>query len=345
MADDSEDTGGPRAPNASNMSTASSALTELPESQAHSQQPSSMQIANGVEAHDFAASSGMDLDADTTAAPAASNNLNIPDSKSEDGTTASTDGYTVVSTMEDDSTIDSTEGDMSVQENYSGADTYKSRVQARHDALRSSMPSYTSAQKYKFSSVYNIPQNTVQTHAIASTPCSSHLFTGGSDGYVRRYAWYASLRNHPSERHPVLRGYWENLSITAIQARGLLWNLSMQEDPSRIRFGPAGIAGGTTVPVHSLAVQRDEMYCLAGSAEGVINLYSVRLDEGQCRACLGITGKGHKRNAPISALALSESDATLLSGSWDKQILVRCFNAYSSTHRKLTSLYCTSNGI
>lgn len=125
----------------------------------------------------------------------------------------------------------------------------------------------------------------------------------------------------------MLRGYWENLSITAIQARGLLWNSTMQEDPSRIRFGPAGIAGGTTIPVHSLAVQRDEMYCLAGSAEGVINLYSVRLDEGQCRACLGITGKAHKRNSPVSALALSEKDATLLSGAWDKQILQWDLNA------------------
>jgi transcriptional activator SPT8 len=285
------------------------------------------------------------LDADTTATPAAGNNLDIPDNKSEDGTTASPDAQTAGSTLEGDSTIESTDGDMSVQESCSGANIYKSRVQARHDAIRTSMPSYSSAQKYTFNSVYSIPQNSVQTHAIASPPCSSHLFTGGSDGYVRRYAWYASLRDYPSERHPVLRGYWENLSITAIQARGLLWNLSMQEDPSRIRFGPAGIAGGTTVPVHSLAVQRDEMYCLAGSAEGVINLYSVRLDEGQCRACLGITGKGHKRNSPISALALSERDATLLSGSWDKRILVGMPHCIFSMLRKLTIKYCTSNGI
>lgn len=340
MADDSEDTGGPRPPTASNMSTASSALTELPESQTQSQQPSDLRATNAVEVHDYAVSSGMDVDPDTTTI-AGGSNPDIPDNKSEAGTSASTRTRTVASTLDDLSTIDSTDGDNSMLRDQGGAstnpNTYKSRVQTRHDALRASIPSYTSAQKYTFNPVYNIPQNTVQTHAIAVPPCSSHLFSGGSDGYIRRYAWYASLRNHPSERHPVLRGYWENLSITAIQARGLLWNQSMQEDPSRIRFGPAGIAGGTTIPIHSLAVQRDEMYCLAGSAEGVINLYSVRLDEGQCRACLGITGKAHKRNSPISALALSEKDATLLSGGWDKQILVRrAFKQSSSRPLKLT---------
>lgn len=327
------------------MSTASSALTDLPESQAQSQ-PSL-----AVHAHDFASSS-MDVDANTSAAR--NGHLDVPDNKSEAGTTASTDAHTANSTLDDASTIDSTNDDSSMLEDALATSTasvnaYKSRVQARHDALRASMPRYTTAQRYTFNSVYNIPQNTLQTNAIALPPCSSHLFTGGSDGYIRRYAWYASLRNYPSERHPVLRGYWENLSITAIQARGLLWNAAMQEDPSRIRFGPAGIAGGATVAVHSLAVQRDEMYCLAGSAEGVINLYSVRLDEGQCRACLGITGKSHKRNSPVSALGLSEKDATLFSGAWDRQILVS-FILFGWTiveipkHKLKTSPACSAMG-
>lgn len=306
------------------MSAASSQLTDMKESQSQ-QDDQSKSTSNGAHSHDFA-QAGMDLDADNANTAAG----HVDDNKSEAGTTASGDAQTAASTLDESSTLDSIDEGIPMQEertNAGGApgrpNTYQARVQARQDQLRATMPSYGSAQRYSFNSVYSIPQNTVQTHTIALPPCSSHLFTGGSDGYIRRYAWYASLRNTPSERHPVLRGYWENLSITAIQARGLLWNMSMQEDPSRIRFGPAGISGGTTVPVHSLAVQRDEMYCLAGSAEGVINLYSVRLDEGQCRACLGITGKAHKRNTPVSALALSERDATLVSGGWDKQILVR----------------------
>lgn len=306
------------------MSAASSQLTDMQESQSQ-QDNKSKSTSNGVHSHDFA-QAGMDLDTDN----ANTADSHIDDAKSEAGTTASGDAQTAASTLDESSTLDSIDEGIPMQEDSTIAggapgtpNTYQARVQARQDQLRASMPSYESAQKYTFNSVYSIPQNTVQTHTIALPPCSSHLFTGGSDGYIRRYAWYASLRNTPSERYPVLRGYWENLSITAIQARGLLWNMSMQEDPSRIRFGPAGISGGTTVPAHSLAVQRDEMYCLAGSAEGVINLYSVRLDEGQCRACLGITGKAHKRNTPVSALALSERDATLISGGWDKQILVR----------------------
>lgn len=297
---------------------------------------------NGVGSQDFAYS-GMDVDGDNYAnvtAPQGHQNEHTSrianndaaasmDSKSDAGTTAS--DLDEVSTAES-----ATEGlamhDTSIETvpEAESPNSYKSRVEARHSILQAARPSYTSAQKYSFNPVYNIPQNTVQTNALSIPPCSSHLFTGGSDGYIRRYGWYASLRNLPSERYPVLQGYWENLSITAIQARGLLWNATMQEDPSRIRFGPAGVSGGTTVPVHSLVVQKDEMYCLAGSAEGVINLYSVRLDEGQCRACLGITGKGHKRNTPVSALALSEGDSTLLSGGWDSQILVRYSNLSSN---------------
>lgn len=326
MADNARDTPVPKDLISSSNTKMSPTSPQESDPQASSTQGSSIKpAANGVLSHDFA-QSGMEVDtADNT------NDIDgiAEDAKSEAGTTASGDAQTAASTMDGSSILDSTDESVPMQEDGnpdSGAagrpNSYKARVQARQDQMRASMPTYNSAQKYAFSSVYNIPQNTVQTNAIALPPCSSHLFTGGSDGYIRRYAWYASLRNHPSERHPVLRGYWENLSITAIQARGLLWNASMQDDPSRVRFGPAGISGGTTVPVHSLAVQRDEMYCLAGSAEGVINLYSVRLDEGQCRACLGIVGKGHKRNSPVSALGLSEKDGTLISGGWDKQILV-----------------------
>lgn len=309
------------------MSASSSQLTDLPD--ATPQQLSTVTDTNGLDSQDPAdADAGMDVDTVDNA-----NADGGIDTKSNAGSVASADAQTAASTMDDLSTVESTNEGLSMQEDSKDAskasapttNNYKARVQARHDLLRANVPVYDTPQKYTFNSIYSIPQNTVQTNAIALPPCSSHLYTGGTDGYIRRYAWYASLRNYPSERHPILRGYWENLSITAIQARGLLWNINMQTDPSRIRFGPAGISGGTTIPVHSLAVQRDEMYCLAGSAEGVINLYSVRLDEGQLRACLGITGKAHKRNSPVSALALSERDASLLSGGWDKQILVSIY--------------------
>jgi transcriptional activator SPT8 len=334
MADNLEDRDAIVAgPPTSNISNASSALTDLAAGSL-SGNPA-ISAGSSVLSRDFV-NTGMDVvDNEQSRDNKDRDSAAKVQNEAAEGST-DTDADAASSTIEDTSTVESHEEDgggainssMQMDNSDTGEQepphSYNARIRARRNILQDSIPSYNTSQKYHFSSIYNIPQQTVQTHTIALPPCSSHLFTGGSDGYIRRYAWYASLRNYSSEKHPVLKGYWENLSITAIQARALLWNQSMQDDPTRIRFGPAGISGGTTMPVHNLAVQRDELYCLAGSAEGVINLYSVRLDEGQCRACLGITGKAHKRNTPVSALALSEGDASLLSGGWDKQILVRC---------------------
>lgn len=194
--------------------------------------------------------------------------------------------------------------------------SYSNRVAARLALLKSAVPSHSNYRSYSFQPVLAIPQTTVNVHALALPPCASHLYTSGSDGFIRRYAWYPSLRM--SQPQPVLKSYWENPTVAALEAVS-------PSDVSKARFGPAGVSSlaGNTAPVHSLAVQREELYTLAGSAEGVINLFSTRIDEGQCRASLGLDKSGHTRGQPVSVLALNETNSTLLSGGWDNKLLVR----------------------
>lgn len=207
---------------------------------------------------------------------------------------------------------------------------YRERVAARLAKLHPHLdpPSNESSVRksivsYSFSPLYHIPQNLVSISTLAVPPCASHLFTSGSDGYVRKYDWYTSLRRktRSGERQPVLQGYWENPSISAIETLSL-------GDMTKAKFGPTGLMGVVGAPaataVHSLVLQREEMFCLAGSAEGVINLFGVRLDEGQCRFSLGLEGKGHVRGKAVSALALNDREDELVSGGWDSQVLVGC---------------------
>ena len=208
---------------------------------------------------------------------------------------------------------------------------YVSRVSARAAFLQPS-PSYrtlpessTSASSsysssYTFSPLFSIPQSGIQTNALALPPCSSHLLTGGSDGYIRRYSWYQSIRRKgASDCSAILKGYWENPSISSMEALAI-------GDVTKARFGPSSITGtvAAAVAVHSLIVQKEELFCLAGSAEGVVNLFGVRIDEGQVRASLGMNSKGHKKGKPISALTFTDDERSVLSGGWDAQVLVSC---------------------
>ena len=208
------------------------------------------------------------------------------------------------------------DGDTSLPPAMEDPNSYSARVARRLSLLKSSVSETSQLHtSYTFQPILGIPQSTVNTHAVALPPCASHLYTSGSDGFIRRYAWYPVLRMR--NRQPVLKSYWENPTIAALE-------VVPPSDVSKARFGPAGVStlAGNTAPVHSLAVQRDEMYCLAGSAEGVVNLFSTRIDEGQCRASLGLDKSGHIRGKPVSVLALNETDSTLLSGGWDSKLLV-----------------------
>lgn len=68
-------------------------------------------------------------------------------------------------------------------------------------------------------------------------------------------------------------------------------------------------------PVYSLAVQSQALWMLSGLESGCISLYSVRHDEGKRITYL------HNHKSAVSVLTLAQDEKSVLSGSWDKNVI------------------------
>ncbi|MCJ1392586.1 Transcription factor spt8 [Xylographa bjoerkii] len=159
--------------------------------------------------------------------------------------------------------------------------------------------------------VYDIVPTIAAPHstsinAIAATPDLRWVFSGGADGYIRKFNWVETANGKVmltvAQRHPfvdsvtkagVLTSYWEN------------------EEPQP----KPGEDGQTLSPVYSLAVHNQGLWLLSGLESGGINLQSVRHDEGKRITCL----KQH--TSAVSVLNLAGDERSVLSGSWDKTVL------------------------
>ncbi|KAJ4350665.1 Transcription factor spt8, partial [Ascochyta clinopodiicola] len=138
-------------------------------------------------------------------------------------------------------------------------------------------------------------------NAITATPDMRWVFSGGADGYIRKFNWIdtanGKLALTVAQRHPfvdsvtkagVLLSYWENEDSTP-----------GAESPS---------------PVYSLAVHHQSLWLLSGTEGGAINLQSVRHNEGHRIHTL----RAH--TSAVSVLTLAHDETSVLSGSWDKTI-------------------------
>ncbi|KAK2756552.1 Transcription factor spt8 [Arachnomyces sp. PD_36] len=152
-------------------------------------------------------------------------------------------------------------------------------------------------------STYDIVPTTAAPHstsinAICSTADMRWVFSGGSDGFVRKFNWADSINSKlmltVAQRHPfvdsvvkagVLMTYWENMDGNALS------------------------------PVYSLASQSQGLWILSGLESGSIRLQSVRHDEGKEIAVL------QSHTSAVSVLNLTPDEKSLLSGSWDKRVL------------------------
>lgn len=154
------------------------------------------------------------------------------------------------------------------------------------------------------------PQST-SINAITATADTRWVFSGGSDGYIRRYNWVDSINGKlaltVAQRHPfvdsvvkagVLMTYWEN------------W-----DSRSRTTGGQTLVGNQNISPVYSLAVQNQGLWLLAGTESGKIRLQSIRHQEGKEIALLS------QHSSAVSQLLLSADERSLLSGSWDKSVL------------------------
>jgi len=159
--------------------------------------------------------------------------------------------------------------------------------------------------------VYDIVPTIAAPHstsinAITATPDLRWVFSGGADGYIRKFNWVETANGKVmltvAQRHPfvdsvtkagVLTSYWEN------------------EEPQP----KAGEDGQTLSPVYSLAVHNQGLWLLSGLESGGINLQSVRHDEGKRITCL------KKHTSAVSVLNLAQDERSVLSGSWDKTVV------------------------
>lgn len=151
-------------------------------------------------------------------------------------------------------------------------------------------------------STYDIVPTTAAPHstsinAVSATADMRWVFSGGSDGYVRKFNWVDSINSKlmltVAQRHPfvdsvvkagVVMTYWENLDGNALS------------------------------PVYSLASHSEGLWLLSGLESGAIRLQSVRHDEGKEIASL------QQHTSAVSVMNLASDEKSLLSGSWDKRV-------------------------
>jgi transcriptional activator SPT8 len=138
-------------------------------------------------------------------------------------------------------------------------------------------------------------------NAITATPDMRWVFSGGADGYIRKFNWVdtanGKLALTVAQRHPF---------VDSVTKAGVLLSYWENEDSS----GPSDILS----PVYSLAVHHQSLWLLSGLDSGGINLQSVRHEEGKRIHML----KGH--TSAVSVLTLAHDEQSVLSGSWDKTI-------------------------
>lgn len=143
------------------------------------------------------------------------------------------------------------------------------------------------------------------------------MFTGGHDGFIRKYNFVESVNGKVpltvAQRHPfvdsvtkagVLAGYWENEQPF------------LESDPKRPKRGSDGMYEPVLSPVYSLAVQAEALWLLSGLESGGITLQTVRHEEGSIQAYL------NKHTSSVSCLSLDADEQSVLSGSWDKSLLM-----------------------
>lgn len=156
--------------------------------------------------------------------------------------------------------------------------TYTRAIQHRLSLITPSSR-ISQAQSYSIEQCCTIAQTSNHINALALPPCSSHLYTGGSDGLIRRYNLSATLNGtlHPDydnietltvkpvgvvdrteSKLPILVDYWEN------EEEGE-WCDKLKTE---VKWGRRNemYPGGKLSCVYSLAVQSQELWGVSGTA-------------------------------------------------------------------------------
>lgn len=166
-------------------------------------------------------------------------------------------------------------------------------------------PEIFTAKVYDIVPTMAAPQST-SVNAMAITPDLRYWITGGSDGYIRKYDGPNTINGKlaltVAQRHPF---------VDSVTKAGILMSYWENEEPAP----PGKVDEHILSPVYSLAVNAQALWLLSGLESGGINLQSVRHDEGKRICCL------QQHTNAVSVLTLAQDEKSVLSGSWDKNIL------------------------
>ncbi|KAJ1965502.1 Transcription factor spt8 [Dipsacomyces acuminosporus] len=145
--------------------------------------------------------------------------------------------------------------------------------------------------------------NPYQIHAIAATSNTRWVFTGGEDGYIKKWDFNATVNG----RQMLTQGQ-RHSHVDSVVKAGVMASYWDHNDP---------IEGGNEAlsPVYSMDVHSEAMWLVSGMKSGHIALWSVRHDEGRRIALLT------KHKKPVSVLRISPDEFGLVSGSWDRAVL------------------------
>ena len=180
--------------------------------------------------------------------------------------------------------------------------------------------------------VYDIVPTIAAPHStsinsITATPDLRWVFSGGADGYIRKFNWIETANGKSmltvAQRHPfvdsvtkagVLMSYWENEDS---HGKKYVQFLGRQQttDYGTLAKPTPGDDGSSLSSVYSLAVHREGLWLLSGLESGGINLQSVRHDEGKLITSL------RSHTSAVSVLNLAKDERSVLSGSWDKTVI------------------------
>ncbi|KAI5361843.1 Putative WD40/YVTN repeat-like-containing domain superfamily [Septoria linicola] len=169
-------------------------------------------------------------------------------------------------------------------------------------------PEALTAQAYDIVPTMAAPHGT-SINAVCATPNMKYVFTGGTDGYIRKYDWVDTANGKVpltvAQKHPF---------VDSVMKAGSM--VTYWENEERLLQTPPRNTdeGKWTSPVYSLAVEKQAVWLLSGLESGGINLQLTRHSTGNIITTL----KEH--TSAVSVLALSDHERRVISGSWDKNI-------------------------
>ncbi|KAF2397966.1 WD40 repeat-like protein [Trichodelitschia bisporula] len=186
-------------------------------------------------------------------------------------------------------------------------------------------PEALSAPSYDIVPTIAAPQGT-SINSVCATPDMRWVFSGGSDGYIRKFNWTDTANGKVmltvAQRHPF---------VDSVTKAGVLLSYWENEEHTPLRTPVRGADPPPPSPVYSLAVQNQALWLLSGTESGAINVQSVRHSEGTRITSL------REHTSAVSVLKLSQDERSALSGSWDKTILDWDLNTGQVKRRFATS--------